>query len=415
MNPLWNTVAHVAGLVFVIAGAAWLAWQTLRRSPDPAQLIVKWIISGGIVVGLALYARHNLGGAGSGAASGGMAAGYAEAMVIVGTIAAGGICLALIWGSAVGTWLVKPFTDILDGGDIEVDPRPFYSIAEARRKQGRSLEAVAEVERQLERFPDDVAGLLLLAEIQAEDLRDLAAATATIERLVQLPGHVPTTVAPALNRLADWHLKLGQDPDAARAALERIVELYPGTEQALLTAQRIAHLASPELLAERREPHRLKLAEYEPRVGLCEKPPDIRPRAPEPPAEAANLVRQLEVHPEDNEARERLALIYAEHYGRLDLAAEQFEQLIAQPSAPTRQVVRWLNLLADYQSTFGADVEAARRTLARIGQRYPESAAAAAAERHAALLGVPQRTQARSPIRGPGWSPWKPDEPVEGG
>lgn len=414
MNNLWTTLETLFELLLVV-GAGWLGWQALKRSEDPARLLFNWVATAVIVVGLAIYARRSLGGSGGGTAGGGMAGSYAEAMTIAGTIAVGGILLGLIWASHIGTLISKPLTSLFDGGDVEAEPRPLYSIAEARRKQGKYLDAMAEVRKQLERFPDDVAGLLLLAEIQAEDLNDLAAATATIERLVQLPGHKATTVAPALNRLADWHLKYGRDPDSARAALERIVGLYPDTEQAHVTAQRLAHLASPELLAERREPHRLKLGQYESRLGLCEKPPDLRPPTPDPAAEAGNLVRHLEEHPQDNEARERLALIYAEHYRRLDLAEDQMEQLIAQPRVPARHVVRWLNQLAELQAKFGGDFDAARRTLERIRERYAGSAAAESAERHLAHLGVPQRTQTRSPVRGPGWSQKGGDEPRDDG
>src|SRR5687768_17816886 len=45
-----------------------------------------------------------------------------------------------------------------------------------------------------------------------------------------------------LNTLADWQLKYGQDIEAARQSLERIVARYPGTEEAQVAAQRIAHL-----------------------------------------------------------------------------------------------------------------------------------------------------------------------------
>src|SRR5690348_18087515 len=54
----------------------------------------------------------------------------------------------------------------------------------------------------------------------------------------------------------------------------------------------------------------------------------------------------LEQHPLDTEAREKLAVIYADHYHRLDMATDELEQLIQQPNQPSRLVVRWLNLLA---------------------------------------------------------------------
>jgi hypothetical protein len=78
------------------------------------------------------------------------------------------------------------------------------------------------------------------------------------------------------------------------------------------------------------------------------------------------LVAQLESYPADNEAREQLAVIYARQYHQLGLALDQLEQLIGQPGAPTKRIVRWLNLMADLQITEGENLEAARQALQRI-------------------------------------------------
>src|SRR6185503_11574858 len=106
------------------------------------------------------------------------------------------------------------------------------------------LEAVAEIRKQLAKFPGDFTGSIMLAEIQTEYLNDLAGAEITIEKLVTDPGQTRSNVAVALNRLADWQLKHGQAPDLARAALERIVQMFPDTEHAYLALQRIAHLTT---------------------------------------------------------------------------------------------------------------------------------------------------------------------------
>jgi tetratricopeptide (TPR) repeat protein len=95
------------------------------------------------------------------------------------------------------------------------------------------------------------------------------------------------------------------------------------------------------------------------------------------PAEKANdYVKHLESHPLDTEAREQLAIIYLDHYGRLDLAADQLEQMIQQPHQPGRLVARWLNLLADLQLRGGSDYETIRQTLQRIVDLDPKLAAA---------------------------------------
>ena len=79
--------------------------------------------------------------------------------------------------------MIKPLTSAIDGGDEEPEPRPFYSIARAQRKKGRLREALAEVRKQLDKFPDDYEGTILLAELLAEDLNDLPGAELTIHRL----------------------------------------------------------------------------------------------------------------------------------------------------------------------------------------------------------------------------------------
>src|SRR5262249_25739141 len=70
---------------------------------------------------------------------------------------------------------------------------------------------------------------------------------------------------------------------------------------------------------------------------------------------------------------EKLAMIYAEHFQRLDLATDQLEQLIHQPIQPMSHRARWLNLLASLHIQHG-DYELARGALQRIIDSGPETA-----------------------------------------
>jgi tetratricopeptide (TPR) repeat protein len=101
---------------------------------------------------------------------------------------------------------------------------------------------------------------------------------------------------------------------------------------------------------------------------------------------AAKYVKHLEEFPHDSEIRERLAELYAEHFHRLDLAIEQFEQLIQFPHQPARQVVKWLNKLADLQVKYGGTYAAAREALQRIIDLYPKAGAANLAQNRIELL-----------------------------
>lgn len=364
----------------VISFVVWLCWGFLRRSDDPGRLVMKWVLTGLIFVALGL-----------------LSAAVGMSPILPPLAAVFGIILAILWGRDIGELFAKPFTSMYDGGAADAEPTPFYSIAQARRKRGEYEAAVGEVMKQLERFPHDFQGWMLLAEIQAEDLRDIDAAMDAVEHTLSLPDAAPKNVAYALNRAADWELKLRQDPAAAIRALERIVALLPDTELAQITLQRIAQIQHAPPPRQGAEPARLAVPRAERRLGLktaAETPP--APAEIDPATEAGVCVRRLEEMPEDHVARERLALIYAEHYQRLDLAEEQLEQMISAPHQPARQVVHWLNLMADLQIRLGDSEEKPRATLQRIVDLYPGTAHAENATHRLARLGLDFRAKEKS-------------------
>lgn len=373
----WAIFAAVAG---------WVLYRWLKKTEDPPRLIAKWAISA-VIIGITWWVS----GRSVARSEGGLD--YGTAFVVAIGCAVCGIVLALTWGGDIATYLGKPITGLFDGGGLEVVPQPFYSIAEARRKQGKYREAIAEIWKQLERFPGDFTGLLMLAEIQADDLKDLAAAGTTIERLLAESEPSAINHSLALNRLADWHLKWGHDAGAARAALERVRERFPDTEQAYLAGQRIAHLATQQALDEQGRPHAISLRPFAQNVGLLRETPAVAPPPEDPAAVASQLVRHLEQFPQDSESREKLALIYASHYRRLDLAADQVEQLLAQPSVPARHAVHWLNLLADLHVQHAGDLAGAGAALQRIIDLYPGSASAENARQRKVRLPLELRSK----------------------
>ena len=94
---------------------------------------------------------------------------------------------------------------------------------------------------------------------------------------------------------------------------------------------------------------------------------------------AAAFVRHLEQHPHDSAIREKLAVLYARHFKRLDLATLEFEKLINGPLHSEQQVVRWLKLLAKMQIELHASVASVERTFDRILELYPHDPEANAA------------------------------------
>jgi tetratricopeptide (TPR) repeat protein len=373
-----RTGDFILGLVTLIVGLGLLGWflyrWLTRTRQDPTRLVLKWILTILVVV----FLLAPLGAALTTNGPGG-------AFLLV-FVAAGGLILALIWTPSIVEWVGSKFESLFTGGDTPPDPEPFYSIAQARRKQGHFQEAVYEVQKQLARFPRDVTGHLMLAEIQAEDLHDLEAAQLTIERFCNQPNHAPRNVWLAFNSLADWQLKHARDVEAARQALEQIIERLPDTEQANLAAQRIGHLTTREEWLAARDRPPIPVREGVTNVGLLRSAADLAPSERDPAAVAEDCVRHLEQHPLDTEAREKLAVIYADHYQRLDLAVAQFEQLIQMPHQPPRQVTRWLLHLADLQLKHQPDYESVRQTLQRIIDLNPEAAAAELARQRLAHL-----------------------------
>jgi tetratricopeptide (TPR) repeat protein len=369
-----DIVRAIITIALIMAAVGFVVIRSVKKADDPARMIFKWCVTLGVAVFMIWVAIPAV-----------MVEDY-SAMYGLALMLICAIVLIITWRHDLAGLVANPIASLYDGGTEPPDPHPAYSVALARQKQGRYLESVAEIRKQLERFPTDVEGQLLLAQVQAEDLKDLPAAELTIQHFCEQPHHAPQNIVFALYSLADWHLKVGQDREAARCALEKIIALYPDSEFAPGAAHRIAHLGSTEMLLAPHDRHKYPMAEGVHNVGLLPSSIHLRRAEADPAQLAAEYVKHLEQHPLDTEAREKLAIIYADHYGRLDMATDQLEQLIQAPNQPAKLVVHWLNLLADLQIRGGAAYETARDTLQRIVDRAPNLAAAELARHRLALL-----------------------------
>jgi tetratricopeptide (TPR) repeat protein len=369
--------AIIRAMIMVALGTAALGAlvvHTIRKAEDPPRMIVKWCVTLLTALLFIFVALPSI-------AQPGYAALHGLSVTLICSI-----IMVITWRRDLAGLVANPIASLYDGGTEPPDLKPAYSVAMARQKQGRYPEAIAEIRKQLERFPTDVEGQLLLAQVQAEDLKDMAAAELTIQRFCDQPGHAAQNIVFALYSLADWHLKVAQDCESARRALQKILDLYPDSEFAPGAAHRIAHLDRPDMLLAPFDRQKYLVAEGVRNVGLLPSSAHLRPAATDPVQQAEEYVKHLEQHPLDTEAREKLAVIYADHYGRLDLATDQLEQLIQDPGQPAKLIVHWLNLLADLQVRCGAPYETARDTLQRIVDRDPNLAAAEMARHRLALL-----------------------------
>jgi tetratricopeptide (TPR) repeat protein len=370
----FQVVRGIVLLVVFTAAIGWFLWRWLKGSRDPAALVFRWILTVAAFAILAIEGAHF----GSAGPSGQFM------MVVFGLLA--GSFLAVVWVPVITDVVSRKIGSLFDGGDAEIEAKPYYSIFNAKRSKGKYFEALAEVRRQLDKFPTDFEGQMFLAELQAENLNDLPGAGVTVHRFCQQTGHPPTNIAFALNKLADWHLALAKDRDSARKELEKIIELLPDSEMSLQAAQRIARLADTETLLAPHQRQRVVVKKGVENLGLLWAQDHLKPAETDPAQTASEYVKHLEKHPLDTHAREKLAAIYADHYHRLDLALDQLEQLVQQPKQPAKNVVRWLNQMADLQIHENAEFTKIRDTLQRIVDLYPDQAAAETARRRIETL-----------------------------
>jgi outer membrane protein assembly factor BamD (BamD/ComL family) len=382
-----HSVSIAIGLLMLLGGVfaiVWFIWRTIKNAEDPSKMAFKWgltfTIAGFFLFGAVKQIGFN----------------YAGAFIVPFVCVLLGIVMSIVWAPHIGAWLAKPLTAMFDGGTTELEPQPLYSSSIAKRKSGKYREAIYDIQRELERFPTDFTGQMLLAEIQAENLNDIQGAQNTIAKICDQPVHPPNSFAYALNTLADWQLKYLQDPDAARQTLERVGQMLPNSEYANLASQRIAHLGGAEMHLSPHERRVIQLEAGVQDIGLLQDSSVLAPLDADQAKLATDYVKHLELHPLDNEVREKLALVYAEHYGRPDLSALELEQMIQQPHQPPQKVVRWLNLLADLQVKYAQNEEGARAALQRIIDLYPNLSHCQIAEKRLARIKLELKGQQKS-------------------
>lgn len=382
-------MSRIVDIIFSVIGLAavgMLFWFSFQRSLDRSVLVIKWLVTAPLIFAIFKVAVPNF-----------QQGGYSALFGLILTLLCG-LVLAILWTGSITDLVAKPFASLYDGGNTPPEPRPYYSIALARRQRSQPLQAVIAIREQLAKFPNDYEGVMLLANIQAEDLKDLPSAEMTLNHFCEWEKAPPKQVAAALIQLADWHLKFSRDAWLARIALQRIAEKYPGTELALAARERIAHLEGTEknlIAAQGRQP--FSVPEGVKNVGLLESSAHLVPAETAPADLATGYVQQLKDHPDDTETREKLAILYATHYQRLDLATIELQQMIDEPNHPPRRVAHWLNLLADLQIRGGADYDTARATLEKIIERFSDFAVAEVARTRLAHLKLEYKALQKTP------------------
>ena len=303
--------------------------------------------------------------------------------------------IGLIWlggwmtlGVAVGAVLL-PIAGYAPAVLQRVKMPPMYSRAIAKMKFGKYTEAEWEIIKQLEHAENDFNGWLMLAELQANQFKDIGEAEQIILEVCNQPGISPSQVSIALHKLADWHLNLCGDPEAACRALEVIVHRLPGTHLAHMARARGAQL--PRTAEEWHDQHAATTIPL-PALGdsLDANQNSIPAASAADTARATALAKQLSErlarNPDDAPARERLARTLAEQLGQAEAAIEQVDYLLGLVGPGENKRAEWLGLIAAWELKFKHDPVAARQTLTRLVGEFPDSPQAFAAQRRLELM-----------------------------
>ena len=366
------------------------------KNPDnePLKVIVKWVVTLAVVAFM-IHATVRANDRG------------ALLIVFIFLLLPGSILLGLWWTPAISDWVASPITNALTGDSRESYNKPEYGIANARRKRGQYVEAIEAVDEQLVKHPGNFDGLMLKATIQAENLGDLAAATATIQETLSDPEQLNYRLPVALNKMAEWQLAIAGDPDAARRTLQQIQTALPNSQPAQLAAQRLASLDSSEEsesdVVDFNESYQNLVeesAEKDDFTSPLELPKAIELNRQQVGEEALQTcLRRVEMHPDSISNREELAALYLDHTKQPAMALRQYEHLLALSGTTIHQKTAWLNKLADIQVKSGESYETIRATLERVVALDPRAAPAARAQQRISYLHIELRSVNRKTKR----------------
>lgn len=259
---------------------------------------------------------------------------------------------------------------------------PIYARAVGRMKLGKYSEAEWEIIRELETHQDDFDGWMMLAELYANQFKDLPEAERTILEICNQPTTTPSQLAVALHRLADWQLQRAGDPVAARHTLQMICNRLPASHLAHMAHLRMHQLpASAAALRQQQSGERIPLPALGDSIEQVPAPAESESELHQVAQAANECVELLKEDPRNVPAREKLARLFAERLDQSDRGIEQVTLLLDLPDQPEARRAEWLGLIAAWHIKYRHDLEAGRQTLERIVRDFPQSPQAFAARR----------------------------------
>jgi hypothetical protein len=294
-------------------------------------------------------------------------------------------------------WLM-PLLQVAHFLTLEPVKKPTYSRAVARMHFDKYEEAEVAVIQELEKFEEDFDGWMLLAELYAVHFHDLAEADRTIRETCAHSATTDSQRSVALHKLADWHLKLANDPVAARRGLDELCRIVPNSHLAHMARARLKQLpATKEEWIEQQKARTYHLPALRSDFDPASPGAAISgPAASEALSRARRLAEKLHQNPNDASHREELARLLAEKIGKVDAGLEQVELLLTLPEQPEQKRAEWLALIASWRLQLKGDEPAAREVLERLIHQFPRAAQAFAAQRRLNLLDLEAKLRANT-------------------
>lgn len=272
---------------------------------------------------------------------------------------------------------------------------PLYSRAITKMHSDNYKYAELAVIEELEKSEEDFNGWMMLADLYANHFGDLAGAERIIRDTCALPQATASEICVAFQRLADWHLKLANDPVAARGSLEEISRRFPDTHMSRMALMRLNQLPrNREDWLESQVHKPISLPALGNHLDLPAESADSVIDRKQAAARANECVRRLQIDPDNTVIREELARILAERLDKVASAIEQIELLLNMPGISADRAAHWMGLLAAWQIKYQGEAEAGRATLERIISRYPQSSQAFGARRRITLMDLEARIRA---------------------
>ena len=110
------------GIVSLVLGSVVVV--TTIKAEDPALMAFRWVLTVIVLVFMFLKALPSV-----------MTAPIAGLQMVL----LCGVVMAVTWRRALASIVANPIGNLFDGGNVPPEPRPAYSVAQARQKQGRLL------------------------------------------------------------------------------------------------------------------------------------------------------------------------------------------------------------------------------------------------------------------------------------